>query len=208
MRRGISLSVLPADLDRLRALVRDRSAPQKHVWRAWIVLLSAEGAATNAIVHETGKSKTCVWRWQERFAAEGFEGLLRDKTRPSRIRSSIQLSPSAPFPPARPSTRSSTTMPPTSIRPCANGWRAIRDGSSTSRRPQLLWLNAVKGFFATLTKRRLKRGVFRSVVGLQAATNRFLEDHNANSKPIQWVADPDKIIAAVKRGHQALDSIH
>ena len=68
--------------------------------------------------------------------------------------------------------------------------------------------NAVEGFFATLTKRRLKRGVFRSVVGLQAATNRFLEDHNANSKPIQWVADPDKIIAAVKRGHQALDSIH
>ena len=28
---------------------------------------------------------TCVWRWQERFAAEGANGLLRDKTRPSRI---------------------------------------------------------------------------------------------------------------------------
>jgi hypothetical protein len=36
-------------------------------------------------MRETGKSKTCVWRWQERFAAEGFEGLLHDKTRPSRI---------------------------------------------------------------------------------------------------------------------------
>jgi hypothetical protein len=70
------------------------------------------------------------------------------------------------------------------------------------------WLNAVEAFFATLTKRRLKHGVFRSVVDLQAAINRFLEDHNANSKPFQWVADPDKIIAAVKRGHQALDSIH
>jgi hypothetical protein len=32
-------------------------------------------------MRETAKSKTCVWRWQERFAAEGFEGLLRDKTR-------------------------------------------------------------------------------------------------------------------------------
>ena len=32
-----------------------------------------------------GKSKTCVWRWQERFAAEGVDGLLRDKTRLSRI---------------------------------------------------------------------------------------------------------------------------
>ena len=54
------------------------------------------------------------------------------------------------------------------------------------------WLNAVEGFFATLTKRRLKRGVFRSVVDLQAAINRLLEGHNANSKPFQWVADPDK----------------
>jgi transposase len=70
------------------------------------------------------------------------------------------------------------------------------------------WLNAAEGFFATLTKRRLKRGVFRSVVDLQAAINRLLEDRNANSKPFQWVADPDKITAAVKRGHQALDSIH
>jgi hypothetical protein len=43
-------------------------------------------AGCESIVHETGKSETCVWRWQERFAAEGFEGLLRDKTRPSRIK--------------------------------------------------------------------------------------------------------------------------
>jgi transposase len=70
------------------------------------------------------------------------------------------------------------------------------------------WLNAVEGFFAILTKRRLKRGVFHSVVDLQAAINRFLEDHKAQAKPFQWVADPDEIIAVVRRGHQALDSIH
>ena len=69
------------------------------------------------------------------------------------------------------------------------------------------WLNAVEGFFATLTRRRLKRGVFRSVADLQAAINRFL-DHNQQSQPFTWTADPDKIIAAVRRGHQALDSIH
>ena len=85
MRTGVTLSVSSADLDRLRFLVNDRNAAQKHVWRARIVLLSAEGLGTNAIMSQTGKSKTCVWRWQERFAAEGFEGLLRDKTRPSRI---------------------------------------------------------------------------------------------------------------------------
>jgi DDE superfamily endonuclease len=70
------------------------------------------------------------------------------------------------------------------------------------------WLNAVEGFFAKLTKRRLQRGVFRSIIELQAAINRFLEEANHDPKPFVWTANPDKIIAAVKRGHQALDSIH
>ena len=85
MRTGISLTVSPFDHRRLVALVKDRNSPQKHVWRAEIVLLSADGAGTIEVIRRTGKSKTCVWRWQERFATEGFEGLLRDKTRPSRI---------------------------------------------------------------------------------------------------------------------------
>jgi transposase len=70
------------------------------------------------------------------------------------------------------------------------------------------WLNAVETFFATLTKRRLKRGVFRSVVDLQAAINRFIQEANHEPKPFVWTADPDKIIAAVNRGRQVLDSIH
>ena len=70
------------------------------------------------------------------------------------------------------------------------------------------WLNAVEGFFAKLTKRRLKRGVFHSLVDLQAAINRFLAEHNEKPQPFTWTADPDKIIAAVRRGHRALDSIH
>ncbi len=70
------------------------------------------------------------------------------------------------------------------------------------------WLNAVEGFFAKLTKRRLKRSIFRSIVELQAAINRFLQEANNRPKRFTWTADPDKIIAAVKRGHQALDSIH
>src|ERR1700756_4069903 len=85
MRTGISIIVTPSDRFRLEALVRDRNVPQKQVWRAEIVLLSADGVGTNEIMRRTGKSKTCVWRWQERFMQEGFDGLLRDKTRPSRI---------------------------------------------------------------------------------------------------------------------------
>ena len=64
-----------------------------------------------------------------------------------------------------------------------------------------------EGFFAKLAKRRLKRGVFHSLVDLQAAINRFLAEHNLQPKPFTWTADPyPHHIAAVKRGHQALDS--
>src|SRR6266446_2883071 len=70
------------------------------------------------------------------------------------------------------------------------------------------WLNAVEGFFAKLTKRRLKRGAFHSIADLQAAINRFLKETNDDPKPFVWTADPDKIIAAVKRGYQTLDLIH
>ena len=85
MRTGISITVRPSDRKRLKAILKNRNAPQKHVWRAEIVLLSAEGLGTNEIMRRTRKSKTCVWRWQERFMQEGVVGLLRDKTRPSRI---------------------------------------------------------------------------------------------------------------------------
>src|SRR5579859_7825823 len=85
MRAGISIVVSSSDRRRLEAVVKDRNARQKHVWRAEIVLLTGDGVGTVEIMRRTGKSKTCVWRWQERFAQEGFEGLLRDKTRPSRV---------------------------------------------------------------------------------------------------------------------------
>ena len=82
MREGISIEVSAADRARLEAVVADRNRPQKHVWRARIILATAEGLGTHAIMRRAGVSKPCVWRWQERFMAEGVDGLLRDKTRP------------------------------------------------------------------------------------------------------------------------------
>ena len=55
---------------------------------------------------------------------------------------------------------------------------------------------------------RARRGAFRSVVDLQAAINRYLDEANHDPKPFVWTAHPDKIIAAVKRGRQTLESIH
>lgn len=71
MRSDISFTVSPADRQRLRAIAVDPKSPQKHVWRARIVLLSDDGLGTSAIMSATAKSKTCVWRWQERFMDHG-----------------------------------------------------------------------------------------------------------------------------------------
>jgi len=70
------------------------------------------------------------------------------------------------------------------------------------------WLNAVEGFFAKLTRRRLQRGVFRSVNDLQTAINRFVAETNENPKPFVWTADPNRIISAVNRGKHVIESIH
>jgi transposase len=85
MREGITVAVSGADRARLEAIVGDRNSPQKHVWRARIVLLTADGLGTSEIMRRAGTSKVTVWRWQERFMQSGVEGLLRDKTRPARI---------------------------------------------------------------------------------------------------------------------------
>ena len=359
MRTGISITVSPSDRRRLQALIRDRNAAQKHVWRARIVLLTAEGLVTNEIMRRAGKSKTCVWRWQERFMEEGFEGLLRDKTRASRIpplgaevgervvaltlndppaeathwtaammakqtaisissvqriwrahglqphrvrqfklsndpdfvtklrdvvglyvdppahaivlsvdeKSQIQAldrtQPGLPMKKGRAGTmthdykRNGTTTLFAALNvldgtvigrnmqrhrhqefirflnaieaevPAGKLVHVILDNYAAHKHPKVRrwldrherftfhfvptscsWLNAVEGFFAKLSKRRLKRGIFRSVVDLQAAINHFVEETNQMPKPFTWTADPDKIIAAVRRGHQVLDSIH
>ena len=359
MRTGIFVELSPADRVRLEAVIADRNAPQKHVWRAMIVVLSADGAGTHEIMRRTDTSKPCVWRWQERFAQEGVDGLLRDKTRPSRIKplgdaacasivaqtlqdppgetthwtaammaqaSGVSVSavqriwrkhglaphrfrqfklsndphfaaklrdvvglyvdppahavvlsvdeksqiqaldrtqPGLPMKKGRLGTmthdykRHGTTTLFAALNvldgtvigrnmqrhrhqefirflnaveadiPAGKTVHVILDNYAAHKHPKVRawlarherftfhftptscsWLNAVEGFFAKLTKRRLKRGVFRSVADLQAAINRFVQGVNENPKPFTWTANPDKIIAAVKRGHQVLDSIH
>ena len=358
MRTGITVEVNAADRLSLEAIVADRNSPQKFVWRSQIVLLTSEGVGTVEIMRQTGKSKPAIWRWQERFMQEGVAGLLRDKTRPSRIpplgpaigarvvdltridppgevthwtaaamadqtgisvssvqriwrahglqphrmrqfklsndpefvsklrdivglyvdppahaivlsfdeKSQIQAldrtQPGLPLKPGRLGTmthdyiRNGTTtlfaalnvLEGTIIGRCMQRHRhqefirflnaieaeipagkmihVILDNYAAHKHPNVLawldrhprfvfhytptsasWLNAIEGYFAKLTKRRLKRGVFRSLVDLQAAIKRFLAETNENPKPFIWRANPDKIIAAVKRGHQVLDSV-
>ncbi len=66
---------------RLEAIASDRSRPLKHIQRANIVLHSAERLAVLEVARRAGVSRPAVWRWQLRYAEEGVDGLLRDKTR-------------------------------------------------------------------------------------------------------------------------------
>src|SRR5260370_1440236 len=249
MRTGITVDVKAADRARLEAIVADRNSPQKHVWRARIVLLTGDGVGTNEIMRRTGKSKTCLWRWQERFMHEGVDGLLHDRTRPSRVPPLAPaigervgaLTQSDPPGETTHSTRAALAaldvLDGKVMGRCMQRHRhqefirflnaieaeipagkiihVILDNYGPHKHPKTRawlgrhprfvfhytptsasWLNAVEGFFAKLTRRRLKRGVFHSIVDLQAAINRFLRDTNDDPKPFTSTADPDKIIAA------------
>src|ERR1700712_2228529 len=343
----------------LATIAGDRSRPLKHILRARIVLLSSERLSVQDVARQAGVSRPAVWRWQQRFAEEGVEGLLRDKTRPpgtpphsthtvakvlaltcseppdevthwtgravaartgislrsvqriwqehrlqphrvrtfkrshdpafaekvedvvglymqppahavvlsideksqiqalERTRPNRLLCPSHPAAQTHDYTRHGTTtlfaalnvLEGTVLGRCMQRHRhgefirflnaveaavpagklvhVILDNYAAHKHPKVhawlarhprwtfhftptsaSWLNAVEGYFAKLTKRRLQRGTFCSVVELQAAIKRFLAETNADPRPFRWTKDPDKIIAAVKRGHQVLDSIH
>ena len=67
------------------------------------------------------------------------------------------------------------------------------------RRPSASWLNAVENFFSKMTRQRIRRGIFRSVVDLQAAINAYLAKHNASLKPFVWTQSAQAILAKLDR---------
>lgn len=84
MRTGLSFTVSPTERQRMVALVRDRDAQQKYVWRERIIRLSACGVGNAEMMRQTGKIKTRGWRAQDRFAMESFEGSRVTRRPPSR----------------------------------------------------------------------------------------------------------------------------
>ena len=86
MRKIKRISISAADRERLERLVRDRNTPQKVVWRARIVLLASDGMTAAGIAAAVGKSLLTVRRWRHRYVTKGVDGLLKDATRPSRVK--------------------------------------------------------------------------------------------------------------------------
>ena len=70
------------------------------------------------------------------------------------------------------------------------------------------WLNQVERFFGLITEDRIRRGIFRSVAELEAAIQDYLDHHNADPTPFVWTASAVSILEKVRRGRQALESVH
>jgi len=343
--------LLPAeDRVRLAAVIDDRNSPQKHARRAHIILLSADRLPVIEVARQTGVGRPTVWRWQQRFAEEGVEGLLRDKTRkpgksplsagtvaevlalpcseppgeathwsgrmvadavgvslravqriwvahriqPHRIRTfkksndpafadkvedivGLYMNPPAhavvvsidektqiqaldrtqpglPLKPGKCGTmthdykRNGTTTLFAALNvldgtvvgrcmakhthkefikflnaveravPAGKIIHAIADNYATHKHAKVKqwladhprwvfhftptsasWINAVEGFFSILTRRRIRRGIFKSVSDLQNAIRRYIREHNATPKPFVWTKPAQTILAKLNR---------
>jgi len=81
MAQTVCVLVSTPDKQRLEAITLDRNRPRKQMDRARVVPASVGGGPVQQIAIQVGISRPMVWRWQQRFAEEGVDGLLRDKTR-------------------------------------------------------------------------------------------------------------------------------
>jgi transposase len=68
------------------------------------------------------------------------------------------------------------------------------------------WLNLVERWFAEITNKRIRRGIFRSVKELEAAIREFIDIHNEDPKPFVWTRNADDILASITRFAQRTNS--
>jgi transposase len=70
------------------------------------------------------------------------------------------------------------------------------------------WINLVERWFAELTNKRIRRGVFRSVKDLESAIREFIDVHNEDPKPFVWTRTADQILASIARYAQRTLAAH
>jgi transposase len=61
------------------------------------------------------------------------------------------------------------------------------------------WLNQVERFFALITERKIRRGIYRSVAALRTDIASFIERHNRDPKPFRWTKSADDILKSIER---------
>jgi transposase len=70
------------------------------------------------------------------------------------------------------------------------------------------WLNLIERWFAQITQKRIRRGVFHSVPDLIAAIEDFIKIHNENPKPFVWTKKVDEILEKVNRCKDIMKTLH
>lgn len=68
------------------------------------------------------------------------------------------------------------------------------------------WLNLVERWFAALTEKQLRRGVFRSTRELEQAIDHYITQHNADPKPFVWTKTAEQILATIARFCQRISN--
>ncbi len=61
------------------------------------------------------------------------------------------------------------------------------------------WMNLVERWFAEITNKRIRRGIFRSLNELEAAIREYIDVHNQDPKPFVWTRTADEILASMAR---------
>ena len=61
------------------------------------------------------------------------------------------------------------------------------------------WLNQVERFFALITERKIRRGIYRSVAALRAEITSFIEHRTGDPNPFGWTKAADDILSSIER---------
>jgi transposase len=70
------------------------------------------------------------------------------------------------------------------------------------------WLNLIERWFGEITRKRIRRGVFRSVPELVAAIEEYIRHHNKDPKPFVWTKRAEDIIKKVAHCNAIMDTLH
>jgi transposase len=91
--------------------------------------------------------------------------------------------------------------------PAVKEWLAARSRYHVHFTPtSSSWLNQIERWFAEITRKRIRRGTFRSVRDLTKAIQDYIQRYNRNPQPFQWVASASKIIRKVNKYKETLET--
>ena len=224
---GRPIAPLHLSSDERESLERWKRRPttaQALALRSRIILGCSEGKTNTVVAGEIGLAKQTEGKWRARFIERRLDGLL-DEPRPGGPRSITDTDvervvtltlETTPADATHWSTRSMAAR--TGLSQSAIDVHLILDNYASHKTPAIQrwlarrpryhlhftptsssWLNQVERWFAALTEKQLRRGVFRSTRELEQAIEQYIDQHNAASKPFIWTKTADQLLATIAR---------